>query len=660
MTTFTEFRNAIQANYERLANHNLYQTDVDKSFMWEVYLDSFAEGDNPVYKTNTEHDCNCCKSYIKRMANVVAIIDNKMVSLFDITLPGKYQVVADALAEEACSYPIRNIFLSTEKVIGADHNHKLEEDGEITTFNHFHTELKNQHVSTDKSSALGSARDNKHVLMRSVEEITSAAIKDVIDLIEDNNLLRGESQLQKLQTLLRIKVEVDAQEFPDLYYWEESVKLGLASRIKNSSIGTLLIDLSEGVPIERAVKSYEDKVSGTNYQRPKKLATKNQIADAEKTINDKGLMESLYRRFAVTEDITINDVLWANRDAKRTMGVFDELRASVNKAPKTDTLEEVSIKDFMSDILPTADSIELLLTGDKTNNMVSLLAPTYKDAPSILKWDNNFSWSYQGEVADSMKQRVKAAGGKVDGELRFSIQWNDGDNNQNDFDAHCVEPTGNTIKYDNKSSCSGGKLDVDITRPGGKVAVENITWAKCPLGIHKFLVHNYSDNGGTTGFTAEIEYKGKVYSYCYDRRLSQGEKVIVAKVNITENGITFIDSLPSEATSKNIWGLDTENFHKVEMIMHSPNYWEGNNTGNRHWFFMLENCINPNDTRGYYNEFLRSDLQQDKRVFEMLASKMKAKTDSNQLSGLGFTAATRNSVTCRVTGPTTRIINIKF
>ena len=82
-------------------------------------------------------------------------------------------------------------------------------------------------------------------------------------------------------------------------------------------------------------------------------------------------------------------------------------------------------------------------------------------------------------IADSdIKSNVKSAGGKVDGVLRFSIQWNDVGDCKDDLDAHCIEPSKNLIYYSSKDNYeTTGNLDVDITSPGTKVAVENITWS---------------------------------------------------------------------------------------------------------------------------------------------------------------------------------------
>lgn len=64
--------------------------------------------------------------------------------------------------------------------------------------------------------------------------------------------------------------------------------------------------------------------------------------------------------------------------------------------------------------------------------------------------------------------------------------------------------------------------------------------------------------------------------------------------------------------------------------------------------------------RGFYNEFLRSDLDQHRKVIEMVGARMKNEESERQLSGLGFSSTQRNSLLCRVSGSFARIIKILF
>lgn len=138
---------------------------------------------------------------------------------------------------------------------------------------------------------------------------------------------------------------------------------------------------------------------------------------------------------------------------------------------------------------------------------------------------------YNEEIVDN----VIAAGGSVDGDFRFTIQWNDVEANQNDFDAHCLEPGGYEIYFECQGidSPNGGMLDVDIVTPGEKVAIENIIYedkATMENGVYELSVVCFSNMGYDGGFRAQIELNGRTYNLEYSQPMYDGERVVVATV----------------------------------------------------------------------------------------------------------------------------------
>ena len=141
----------------------------------------------------------------------------------------------------------------------------------------------------------------------------------------------------------------------------------------------------------------------------------------------------------------------------------------------------------------------------------------------------------------------------------------------------------------------------------------------------------------------------------------QDEFITITELHKNEKGeITIIPKLPQSQTQKTIWGIETQKYHRVQLALLSPNYWRNNAIGNKHYMFMLENCINDGTARGFYNEFLKSELQPHRKTLEIVGSRVRTEETQNQLSGLGFSSTQRNELLCRVKGSFTRTIKIIF
>lgn len=679
---FINFRTAIMEHFAKLSEtaDYLYEVEVDKDELWDLYLDSFPAGTNEIYRERREYDCSCCRQFIRAIGNAVFIKDAIVHTIWELTdLGSTFQPVADALDHFIKTHAVTDVYISKFAKIGTNKNHERLSDGTVKTWDHLYLELPSKFV--DKSHrSVGNLkapyRDTKNVFKRSLEEITDDAIDTALELIGQKSLYKGEEWQHALKEFKKYKTLYTAtpDDLRDNFAWEQSMKAGMTvGRIRNHSMGTLLTNISEGMALDEAVRKYEAIVAPTNYKRPKAIYTKRMLEDAKKTISDLGYLSSLGRRFATLDDITVNNILFANRNATRRINaandIFGEMEQEISVDPrKFSRVQEISIEDFIKNVLPTATSVEALLENRHASNMVSLIAPAEKQSPSMFKWNNGFSWAYAGNITDSnIRENVKMAGGKVDGVLRFSIQWNDEDYCPNDYDAHCKLPTGNEIYYGCKRDAySGCALDVDIIDPRrGIPAVENIVWPskeRIRKGTYLMYVHCYTNRRGTTGFKAEIEFDGTIHSFEYNKALRQDEIVKVAEITYDPaTGFSIRPLIPDTVSARDIWGVKSNQFVPVSVIMFSPNYWdEQDGIGHRHYFFMLKDCVNPERPNGFYNEFLKPELEQHRRVFEALGSKAAVQDVENQLSGLGFSATKRNSLLVKVKGATERILKIIF
>lgn len=688
---FKDFVKAIQKNLQQMSKDSsrLFTVNVDTEELYNLYLDSFPASTNEIYRERREYDCSCCRHFIRDVGNVVSIKNGELHTIWGINpvSDDKYNVVAAELDAYVKQKAVLGVFLKKEKRIGTPENREMLPTGKINKYEHFFVDLPEICIFKEcyghtLEGDLSQFRDVRNVFKRSLDEISKEAVDTVLELIAQNSLYKGAEWKKQLTEFKNYQKEYGklTDEQKELWIWEKSISAGaVIGKIRNHSIGTLLVNISEGMDLDLAVRKYEQIVAPVNYKRPKAIFTKKMLEDAKKTITELGYMDSLQRRFATLDDITVNNILFSNKDAAKritgAMDLFDEMEQDVAIDPKRfSKVEEISAEDFIKNVLPVAKELEVYLENKHIQNMVSLIAPEVAAAKTMFKWNNGMSWAYTGNITDSdIKENVKAAGGSVAGVVRFSIQWNDKDGKDNsDLDAHCIEPKGGEHIYFGcrKSLRTRGELDIDITQPvdqcraSNGVAVENITYPSKEYmipGTYKFFVNQFAYRG-SQGFKAEIEVNGEIHSYEYNAPVRGN--VDVAEVILDQSGnFKVVDKLPGNCAtiSKDVWGIKTLQFTPVSVVCYSPNYWdEQKGIGHQHLFFMLKDCINPEEPNGYYNEFLKPELEQHRRVFEALGAKAHVKDVDDQLSGVGFSLTKRNDLIIKVKGATERVLKIKF
>lgn len=643
---FKTFATAVKRRYETLASKELFVVDVDDLFA--SYLAAFPEGTNPIFRTRTEHDGNYDKNFVRRLG-VLVHIDDKLErhTVWDgmDSLPHPYNVVAKTLSEIVKQAPITGVFRTKERNYG--HKPNVDNHDASILWTHFYGEVGTLHYTTDPDKVRGDLNTTGQMFKKALETLSADAFDTVIDLIESKSIYRGEEHLTSVKGFRKLIQMYTAASDKTAFVWA-NIKAPQA-RFRNTAIGTLLVDVSAGEDIEVAVKKFESKVAPENYKRTTALITPKMAENAVAKLAELGLEGAVHRRFARLGDVSINNVLWADRAKQKDLkGGLMELLAPATTSKPVDLkhVEKIGVQEFFDTILPTATAMDMLVRNRHSGNFVSLT--TADDTAKLFQWDNQFAWSYDGEVTDTIKEKVKRAGGKTDVPLRVSLLWHNGD----DLDIHATAPEGHIYYRDRK-----GVLDVDMNgmdRKNEIDPVENLAWRNPRDGDYTITVNQFSKKTPKNpGFTIELWANGESKLYSYGNEVMSKFNTQVLSFTMVGGKLTNLkvaNIMVPESGSNDKWGIKTETRVPVDTLMLSPNHWDGQSgKGNKHWFFFLRGCSNPDATRGIYNEFLRPDLNEHRKVFEVLGSKTKCEPIPDGLSGLGFSSTRDDSATVVIT-----------
>ena len=160
---FIEMRDRLIEHFNEMVKDvdHLFIVNIDKDLMWETYLTSYPAGTNPTFRKRSEHDCSCCRGFIKNIGNVVSIKNGKITTIWDFEChDATYDPVIKAMRDLIKGQKVTDVFLSTEKKIGCHHNFEMMEAIGAHRWDHFYLELPRSVIHIYK----------KHVIQKQILE----------------------------------------------------------------------------------------------------------------------------------------------------------------------------------------------------------------------------------------------------------------------------------------------------------------------------------------------------------------------------------------------------------------------------------------------------------------------------------------------------------
>lgn len=371
-----------------VGHSRLFRTDADD--LWTIYLRSIPK------PRRQEHDCSCCRQFIRRYGGLVTINGAGGVepAVWAATAPGIYEAAFSTLYQRVKSAKVVGVFLSKDEVWGTP---RSDPD-----WRHLHVRAPIHSVWRNRKLSAGQRmaemRQNFITVKTALSEYSAAALDQAVRLFDANALIRSEKFLEPVRWLRKLHDRPKGRLGDNALWREIATAPDGFCHVKSSVVGPLLDAIVAGKSFDEIDGMFSAMLHPLRYQRPQALPAAQTLKQAEDLVERLGIARSLERRFARLEEC---EAIWTPRietPAAKTGGVFGHLRAKDGSgAIKPVDLPEQTIaaEKFVATVLQRAERIEMLVP--RHGDFAAILTAVHADAPTIHKWGGPLSlYVYHG------------------------------------------------------------------------------------------------------------------------------------------------------------------------------------------------------------------------------------------------------------------------
>lgn len=349
---------------------------------FEVFLDGFENTARPLYM------CNTCAHFINTYGNAVYINkDGSLQSIFwnPEAAVGKMVPIVKALKENVEKGEIIDIIrfkgendLSTGEIRLTDNIFSFG-DSIRGGYNHFYGNVFHKRGFKYPNINLKYEHDMLESLLNTLTEsnVRVALGLATTQLIENHLYLKD-----KYSRLLGIMIDV-ANTKNDKYKENKIFRYAyeyhsFLTTLYGSSAYEFLKDIEDGIDPQECINRYNYKVDPIRYKRPTAAPTNRLVSEAEKTVIELGLTDSLKRRIAKLSDIPEEVIIWSKyekpkEESNKVIGVFSNVvtKEQIKQESENPVLDlrrakqRITFNVFRRDILPVAESIKVRIPDKK-------------------------------------------------------------------------------------------------------------------------------------------------------------------------------------------------------------------------------------------------------------------------------------------------------
>lgn len=391
----------------------LFTTDIEN--LYDVFLNNL-----PLYVRQT-YNCRACRNFVNRYGSLVHVNDNGYLEPVMWIYAGSssiFENAVEAVIEAITNAKVTGVFITSEKTLGTP---------KTGIWEHMAVNVPKRMIYSGRlytaSQVSAEKLEDFKMLAKAVNDYSIETVESAVNLLRSDYMYRGNKILGIAEWFLDVQKSAKNNRNRRNILWKKvaTAPSGFC-HISSSMIGTLLDDISEGMPIEDVQRRFNEKMDPLKYQRPQVAPSAGNVARAEKIVAELGLENSLKRRFARLDEI---ETIWkpAGKTYKLTTdtvssGVFSDIKTKESTVKKQSTdyasTNTMTWVKFQRTVLPNAKKIELDVSGGK-NSYSALVTADDPSAAPIICWDteehrNPFNWYLYAGGSDAIRWGLHSLG----------------------------------------------------------------------------------------------------------------------------------------------------------------------------------------------------------------------------------------------------------